>query len=97
MEVRWSENASAEIVEVFDYLSRYSEAGAWRAVRAILGRGLQLERFPNSGRRIFPDSGEDIREVFAGPYRIVYHNAGDGVEVLSVRHGRRRLELPPAD
>jgi plasmid stabilization system protein ParE len=93
MSVRWTEHAAAEVAEIQAYLAQFSERAASRMAQVIARRGRQLELFPESGR-IVPEFGElHIREVFAPPYRIVYRLTDDGVEVLAVRHGRRRMEL----
>ena len=44
-----------------------------------------------SGRRV-PEYGLDqIREVFSGPYRIIYHVGPDWIDVLAVIHGARNV------
>lgn len=51
----------------------------------------QLTDFPLSGR-IVPEIGRrEIRELILAPYRIIYRTNADSCDVLSVRHGRRKI------
>ncbi len=47
----------------------------------------RCERF--SGRRVPEYDMEQIREIFEGPYRIVYYIKPDQIDVLAVIHGAR--------
>ena len=48
----------------------------------------------HAGRgRVVPElSREEIRELIYGDYRVVYRVAERRVDVLTVRHGRRRFD-----
>ncbi len=43
--------------------------------------------FPLSGRQVSEYDVDQIREVFFGPYRILYHIKADQIDVLAVVHG----------
>jgi plasmid stabilization system protein ParE len=52
--------------------------------------GDTIGRFPQSGR-VVPKAGDvNIREVFEGPYRIIYHVLEDEIDVIAVVHGARQ-------
>ena len=51
----------------------------------------QLADFPLSGR-VVPEIGhKEIRELILAPYRIIYRTNAGSCDVLSVRHGRRKI------
>jgi toxin ParE1/3/4 len=53
----------------------------------------RLSTFPMSGR-VVPEFGDDnIREVFAYSYRIIYRVEGETVTIAAVVHGKRPVEL----
>jgi len=54
----------------------------------------ELERFPDSGRRIPEYPQLPHRELVVRPYRFIYRVVGETVWILAVWHGRRRMELP---
>ena len=94
MRVDWSRESRDDLADIHDYLAEFSEAAAVRIVSAIARRARQLQEFPESGADITDDLGRPLRQVFSGPYRIVYAVSADAVEVVTVRHGRRRPDLP---
>ena len=66
---------------------RYAVVLAARVFRAVE----RLELFPQSGR-VVPELGrDDVREVIVQSYRVLYRAMPDGVQILAVRHGARRL------
>lgn len=92
MRVVWTRRARDELNAIFEYLLPDSEAVAVRTVRDILRRGEQLENFPNSGRSLAGERYPQLREVFSGPYRLIYRVSDASVDVLAIRHGRRALD-----
>ncbi len=55
--------------------------------RLVMRCGVSHLRFPLSGRRVPEYDIDQIREVFEGPYRIVYSIKPDQIDVLAVIHG----------
>ncbi len=51
-----------------------------------------LTRFPRAGRVVPELDDENIREVFAYSYRIIYRLVDDQITVTSVIHGKRILQ-----
>jgi plasmid stabilization system protein ParE len=87
--VVWTETALEHVAAIKQYISQTSPLYAELVMRRILGRGKQLEAFPESGR-VVPEVGRpEIREVFELPYRVIYRISGDRVEVVAVVHARR--------
>ena len=60
-------------------------------VRKILTSTRGLANFPFSGRMVPEVDDENLREVFAYSYRIIYRMEQDMVVVAAVIHGKRML------
>jgi plasmid stabilization system protein ParE len=60
-------------------------------VDRLTRRSQQLGRFPESGRTVPEIGREAIREVFEGPYRLIYGIKATQVDVIAVIHSARLL------
>jgi toxin ParE1/3/4 len=56
-------------------------------VDRITKQSNQIAELPLSGRRVPEYNVEQVREVFCGPYRIIYHIKPDQIDVIAVIHG----------
>lgn len=91
MKVHWTATAEGHLDAIYAYVAQDSKTYALRTVDRITSRSQQIAAFPMSGRRV-PEYGLDqIREVFSGPYRIIYHVGPDRIDVLAVIHGARNV------
>jgi plasmid stabilization system protein ParE len=89
----WTEHALHDIDLIANYIAQDSLEIAKRFVNAIFRKEEQIIKFPYSGR-IVPEYEDDkIRELFYYPYRIIYEIFPDRIEVLTVLHGHRKLQL----
>lgn len=92
--VGWTGPALRNLLEVVQYIRADDPAAAQRLGKEIKVKVARLALFPNSGRIVseFPTTG--LREVIVGPYRIIYRvlSRRFRVEILTVRHGARRIE-----
>ena len=87
-EVVWSPTALEDIEAIASYISRDSTSYAGAVVRKIINSTRRLEDFPFAGR-IVPEFDEDnIREVFAYSYTIVYRIESRTVTIGAVIHGK---------
>jgi plasmid stabilization system protein ParE len=89
--IRWSSRASADLVEIGDYIARRDPEAAARFVGELMDRVLVLADEPRSGRLVPEIGDESIRELILGNYRIVYRLAGGEAQVLTVFEGRHLL------
>ena len=64
---------------------------AERAVDRIVSRSEQLEASPLSGRRVPEYARDDLREVQASPYRLIYRVGPERLDVPAFVHGQRQL------
>jgi plasmid stabilization system protein ParE len=89
--VEWSPRALADVEKIAEYIASDSPTYARSVVRRIFALTRTLERFPLSGRKVPEFDDENIRELFAYSYRIIYGVGQDHVTVAAVVHGRRML------
>ena len=87
MKVHWTETAEAHLGAIYAYIAQDSKNYALRTVDRITRRSQQIGEFPLSGRKVPEYESDQIREVFFGPYRIIYHIKADQVDVIAVIHG----------
>jgi toxin ParE1/3/4 len=91
MKLRFTPRATADLIEITDYLYERNPAAA-RRVRAAIYKSLQnLLLFPRLGRRQRTDG---VRKLVTHPYRyLVYYvidEPGDDIVILSINHPARR-------
>jgi toxin ParE1/3/4 len=65
-------------------------------VRRIVALTRMLDKFPLVGRKVPEFEDENLREVIAYSYRIIYRVAAE-VIVAAVIHGKRDLESEQAE
>ncbi len=87
MKVHWTETAQEHLDGIHAHIARNSPVYAKRIVDRLTRRSQQISLFPLSGRRVPEYEIDQIREVFEGPYRIVYYIKPDQIDVLAVIHG----------
>lgn len=91
--VVWSPRAIDDVDAIAAFIALDSEAYAASVVRIILEKARRLSEFPYIGRAV-PEFGvNEIREVFAYSYRIIYRVDANEVTIAAVIHGKRDLGL----
>ena len=86
-------NARAEedLIAIWQYVARDSEAAADRLLDRFEARWQQLASFPSSGAPR-DDIAPGIRHLVVGDYLTLYRVGGDAIEILRVLHGHRNIE-----
>jgi plasmid stabilization system protein ParE len=77
---------------IAEYIAEDSPAYTAAVVKNIVQQTKQLSQFPRSGRKVPEFDDENIREVFAYSYRIIYRLQQDEVLIAAVIHGKRVLQ-----
>lgn len=97
MTVIWSAEAHAQLAAIHEYVSRDAPREADALIRRLVDRVVQLKTVPQSGRRVpeYPD--DDLRELMSRPYRIIYRQRDERLEVVTVMHYRQQLPANPRD
>jgi toxin ParE1/3/4 len=97
--VTWTKPALESLLEIASHIKLDNPSAAKRFAAAIKTKVTRLEEFPESGRQVpeFPSSA--LREIIVQDYRIIYQirQSRLRVEILTVRHGARLLNMPSSD
>ncbi|HWN98653.1 MAG TPA: type II toxin-antitoxin system RelE/ParE family toxin [Blastocatellia bacterium] len=72
MKVHWTDLAVKQLADIHEYMARTSPRYALRMVDRLTRRSEQICRFPESGRVVPRKNDQNLREVFEGPYRVIY-------------------------
>ena len=97
MIVIWSAEAQAQLAAIQKHVAQDSPQNAAALIQRLVDRVDQLEAVPRSGRRVpeYPDT--DLRELLSRPYRIIYRQRDEHVDVVTVMHYRQQLPAHPSD
>ena len=96
MEIRWLNDALADVTEIHRYIAVDNPGAAARIVERIQSAVRRLGDLPHGGR---PGRWRGTRElVIPGtPYIVPYRVKGDLVEILRIFHGARRWPDDPGE
>ena len=94
MKITWSREASENLIEIEEFISRDSLERAVQFVDALIEHAKAiLTDNPKSGRVVPEIRNPDIQELIYRGYRIVYRLQGNYLEILTVFEGHRLLRL----
>jgi addiction module RelE/StbE family toxin len=95
MEVRWLDDALADVTGIYRYVAADDPRAAARVVERIQAAILLLAEMPRRGR---PGRWPGTRELVVPrtSYIVPYRVAGDHIEILRVFHGARRWSEDPS-
>ena len=95
--VEWTESASADLKQVYDFIARDSARYARATVEKITAAAKRLRRFPQLGEVVLELSGLVYRQIVVGNYRVIYRASEDETRVfiMGVIHASRSLPLFP--
>ena len=91
LKIYWSPLAFEQLENIFEYISKESDAAAHKLVERILKKVVTLSKYPERGRKVPEANREEIREVFESEYRIIYRIEPDKVFILSIRNFKQLL------
>ena len=89
----WAPRAFTDLENLLDYIARGEPATARRFGEKVLARIESLADFPDSGSFVPEDETLTYREVFQGPYRIIFRSTGSQVVIVAIHHGARLLHI----
>jgi plasmid stabilization system protein ParE len=90
--VIWSKTATDDLAAIFDYYDRTSHHAAKTVIDRIIKATGTLELFPRSGRMIPQYQHDNLREIIAGDYHVLYYLPNDEtVEIAAILHSSKTI------
>jgi len=89
--IRRTAKAEEDLVDIWIYIARDNPDAADRLLEEIDRKLVLLAENPRLGRAR-PDIAPEFRHWPVGNYLILYRLVADGIEVVRVVHGARRLD-----
>src|SRR5271169_6878039 len=89
--VAWSRRALRDLEAIAEYIAADSPTYAGIVVKKVVNQTKMLARFPRAGHKVSEFDDENIRELLAYSYRIIYRLQDDRAVIAAVIHGRRML------
>ena len=99
MQIRWSQQARADLVEIFQFIAADEPKAARKLLNRIQQSASTIGEQPLIGRVVPEFEVANIRERIVRPYRLIYRILNTDILVLTVVHSRRVLDGaagPPA-
>lgn len=86
--INWTDEAERWLKDIYNYISQDSPESAIKTVDSLYKKAQLLRQFPEMGHRYDKISGQHIRILLYGHYRIAYLIKPDGdIDILGVFHG----------
>ena len=92
-QIKWTPQSLDDIDAIANFIARDSDYYARMFAIKIFDSVERLKSFPESGRIVPELNRKEIREVIFGSYRIIYRIRDKLVEILTVYHSARLLDV----
>jgi plasmid stabilization system protein ParE len=92
VKVVWSPRALQNVIAIADHIGADRPATAARWVERVFELAETLSVQPLRGRPVSEAPRGATRELFLNGFRLVYRVEAQEIRVLTVRHGRRRID-----
>jgi len=89
MKLQWTETAKNDLIAIRRYIAEDSATAATNWIERLKTKARNIIHQPLAGRIVPELSRDDLREVIARNYRIVYQVHSDRVSVLTVFESHR--------
>ena len=87
--VIWADPAKTDLKAIYDFVASDSKYYAKKVVQDIIDRTNIIETYPMIGRKVPEIDDENVREIFAYSYRILYEIKSEKIYIIGIIHGRR--------
>jgi toxin ParE1/3/4 len=91
MRLHWTLEARMQLRAIEAHIAQDSPSAARRTITRLIRRARQAGDLPYSGRQVPEHRRDDLRELPAHPYRIIYRIGAEQVDIVTVWHVRRLL------
>lgn len=88
----WSRRAVQDLDAITDYIAADSPAYAAVVLKSIVRQTRILTHFPRAGRKVPEFDDDNVRELLAYSYRIIYRLQTDEALIVAVIHGKQTLQ-----
>jgi toxin ParE1/3/4 len=95
--IKWTPQAADDLETIAAYIADDSPHYSRLFILKIISAIDRLERFPEIGRIVPECSDPAIRELLLGNYRVVYRLKSGFIEILTIYHSARLLDLSTLD
>lgn len=89
--VIWTPRARADLKAIHDYIAKDAPFNAKTVVREVLRKADTLTDLPQLGRVVPELNDEQLREIPAYSWRILYHLRHNHIYIVTLVHKRRQL------
>ncbi|MEW6097481.1 MAG: type II toxin-antitoxin system RelE/ParE family toxin [bacterium] len=91
--IKWTPQSLNDVDAIASFIARDSNYYAHMFIAEVFETVEQLNLFPKSGRIVPELNRREIRELILGNYRIIYRIKEELVEILTVYHSARLLDI----
>lgn len=91
MVIRWTRESLERLAEIEAYISKDSPERAIKFENYLIDQAEPLKDHPKIGRLVPETGNENIREIIAKNYRIIYRISTHTVDIITVFEGHRLL------
>ena len=92
-EVRWTPQATEDLESIANYIAYDSPQYAHLFAIDVFAAVERLQDFPEIGRMLPETKSPNIREIILGNFRIVYRIKRDIIELLTIHHGAKLMDI----
>ncbi len=92
MEIRWTEEASSNLEQIYNYIARDNSINAERVINGIFKKVQTLSAHPQLGYTYYSRSGSETRVMIYGHYKIIYLINNSAIEILGIYHGAMNID-----
>ncbi|MBX9675608.1 MAG: type II toxin-antitoxin system RelE/ParE family toxin [Methylotenera sp.] len=93
LNVAWSQTALDDIEAIAAYIHKDSPFYAKAVIEKLFASTQLIAQFPQIGRVVPELNQENVRERFVYSYRLIYAVKVTQIEILTVVHGKRLLDV----
>ena len=88
MKIRWSNEASRDVVRLRDFLRSVAPDAAKRTAQLLIRAPNKLMDYPRIGERLEAYEPREIRRIIVGSYEMRYEIVADTIYIVRVWHCR---------
>ena len=91
VKLEYSISAREDLKSIYNFIAFDSEYYAKKFIKEIRERIKVLKAYPESGRIIYPERYNGLRQILFKSYRIIYIYEANVVSITSIHHQHRDL------